>query len=482
MKWDKEIEREFREALCDSYPNTTELAIFVDDNLEENLAKITTETNLTYIVFKLIKWAEIQKRRLAQLLEAFCQDNSHHTLVARLQPIIAQLQEDFVNPKNHNIKNEDWERLFENFQQNNLLILNKAWYEALQYQPLTEIYTNCPFFDRVGAIREILERYDDPKLAIAFVNRAIRLLIALENIEDDVIQNLENWRDKIADSHRVPKIIGMGNKNLHGYLLVPIQLQAGHVTIYPQLYITEDDRTYPEIEKIESTWGIQCQINDVSNYLSETIAEAEKKLEVLKGEDTITLEVFLPWQYLDSHVHEWDVTDELDDPCQLHVYRKFLVRSLDRATISGLKLKLKKAWNCLQNCLQNGSIDRSFDKFDCSSCKPLPALVGKPGVKLGGGLPENIEQREAILKNLVKSAIPIAFWTYQQFDLNETIEAFDMLLTVDNLKSFRNLAKAIREKRNAENPNPVHQDLGMLCDCPTRLPTLPGQGSPLRTP
>jgi hypothetical protein len=81
--WDSATKKQFRLALIDVYRDYSLLEIFVADELGERLKEITHEQSLKVVAFKLLEWAESQKR-LDELFAAFCRENPRHVLA--LQP------------------------------------------------------------------------------------------------------------------------------------------------------------------------------------------------------------------------------------------------------------------------------------------------------------------------------------------------------------------------------------------------------------
>jgi hypothetical protein len=59
-----------RAALLDQFPTRNALAMLVDDSLSVNLKTVSEASNLTEVVFELIQWASIDKRKHLQPLLA----------------------------------------------------------------------------------------------------------------------------------------------------------------------------------------------------------------------------------------------------------------------------------------------------------------------------------------------------------------------------------------------------------------------------
>lgn len=484
MNWTNEIKQEFRKLLISFYPSPIDLEMFVSDAIGKNLAEISPEEKLEVVAFKLIQWAE-SHGRLDKLFEAFCEDSPDRPNIDRLKNRL--VGDRFIDKTMPTIDPDDWEKLFATFSQNDLLEIAKACHQAFKDcfdRELEEIYPHCPRIEIPNGVREILETYDDPKIAVAFANRTIALIQKLEDGDRDV-SKIVAWRDRIAQTHQVDPHLGIPKKSqlAHGYLLVSVQPQATGVHLFAELHFA-DDRLPEPIDLDPNNLGIFCEFSGdgdveisriLQDPLSKLIEKAELKLIDCQGKVPVTIEIFLPLEYLDRRVHEWQVMNELQQSCQLGEHRAFIVRSLDRARKPILSSKIKSSWTGIREWIDKNQIDRYCLEIDAPICDGLETnlLLGKLGVKLAAGLPEDRAKRQSVLSNLVTSAIPFAFWVHEvEFECCQTVKAFNSLFIAQNLTNFSKLATAIQEQRVRKNP--IYH-LGMLCDCPERMPTLPGQ-------
>jgi hypothetical protein len=80
MEWDRQRKKQFRQVLCQVYPDPDDLEMFVEEDFGERLAEITTESTLRQITFQLIRWAE-SKGCLDELFATFCKANSDNPIV-----------------------------------------------------------------------------------------------------------------------------------------------------------------------------------------------------------------------------------------------------------------------------------------------------------------------------------------------------------------------------------------------------------------
>lgn len=385
----------------------------------------------------------------------------------------------FVKPSDRNITSEQWDCIFSVFKHDEMTTLigacdvafRKCWGEPLSViRPEAQLNT-------IDEIRQLLSIHDRPKLTRAFVQSAIAAIRQYDRDRD--FSSLDEWcKGEEIVNQPLPR----------GYLLVSLQQKAGNITAVAELHLQGED-PQPLESGNGSGFGFVIEPEDIAEQLAEPLSKWVEQAERQLCQNSainrqIVIEFFLPWQLLDTRVEEWNVSDELGDLCQLREHRGSIVRSLDRVLNSGLQLRLREGWEILTTHIQQNSIRENCAEIDCACQTPTypSQLSKKPSVKLPKGLPQDRELRRQLIKDLLKSPIPIALWTHNPtFDYKTTIEAFDTLLTRENLREFANLADEIRNHRQTRPVNPIF-DLGMLCDCPHRLPTLPTNQMPLTVP
>ncbi len=442
--------------------------MFIEEEFGEDSSSILADRTLTKAAFDLVKWAS-SKSKIDKLFYAFRKANLDSPLIAKL------IDDRLIEEPLKKISRQEWDVLFANFREDDPLL--KAYRRAFQ---------DCGYSDsRDDRVREALEKCDKPKLTVAFANRSIEFIQKLDVDRD--VSGISNWRDRIAETHQVDRTIGIENQGKSTYLLVSVNRQARGINLCAELHQTGK---LPEPIDVESERrGIFCEFqskdSDISQLMKEPLSQLLKEAEeLLDNCHTFTLEIFLPWQHLNERVHEWEIFDVLGDSSRLSDEYAFIVRSLDRALNSKLKRDLAEKLQCLSDCIDQTSILSNFIELrdlDCKELFEITSLInlslGKLGVKLAVGLPTIQEKRNEMLKALVKSSIPIALWVHEtdtQVNCCQILQEFDNLLIAKNLKRFCELAKEIRSKRVIGNP--IYH-LGMLCDCPERMPTLSNQSN-----
>ena len=290
------------------------------------------------------------------------------------------------------------------------------------------------------------------------------------------------WRDHIAKQHSIsldtlettpespPKV---------GYLLVSARASGRSsqgledVLLYPELHLIG------QANPIELGIGVtKCRLNEIGQDLSKFIHKAEDRLrEYRQGNEVIEviLELFLPWQYLEEKITEWEVQDRHGESAPLQ-YRSFVVRSLDRVlgkdSDPTLMPQLLSKWDLLETCVEKGSpCEQFYVKQGCPKPGELKALLKKKaGLKLIGELPDDYEDRRGIFYNIIDSAIPIALWTNNKDCSPEAISVeLDKLFQDSCLTNFASVAECLMISR-AESRSETINKLKMLVDCPDRWP------------
>lgn len=480
---DNKKRKEFREALQEVYPSVDALAIFVDEELNENLVSIAGGDNLQAIAYNLVKWANAQGRIQAQglrsgLYDAFKEGNPRH-------PVIAKLERSSFLSQTYKPTEGDWDVLFEQFLPNDLADLQRAFRQGFKQAvgiEFQQAQPNLPPFVELTQIREQLGLYatgdQGPVLAVRFVECAIaeiqRTQQSTSEGNDRNLTALEQWRDRITQQHHVPPLTpeppqAMGRQ---GYLLVAFEESGSDVIVYPELRVTG------EPSPIEfGVSPVTCPFGQVPGYLSDWIYRAEKALEG-KHDGEILLELFLPCALLEEDLATtWKVKDKRNRPISLGMHRLFVVRSFDRIRDDDAQKLLERKWELLQKCVRDGNACDKFhlqEKYLETKGALLVLLKDVPGLKLVAKFPPAPEKRQDLLYEMIDAAVPIALWSPSVNDamLTELKTQMNNLAQESHLINFADLARRWQEKL-AQSETESVKHIRLLCDCPDRLPNLP---------
>ena len=382
-------------------------------------------------------------------------------ILANFNPKVGLIDPQFVPCK---VGDQAWDELFQCFQDSDLPIMaplcQQVFEESLtpeqrdQYLELTQLST-------VQVLRTVFERRDDLDIAVIWVGRVIH---AFENPSEGGTQRpvppaLQAWYDEHLPSQSESKPV----KKSPGYLLITLDPKDDEDTVAFTAELHAPDGT---VKTDLLPPGAQCSMDEPYEDLFQLLSEAIRQARNIKS-----IEIFLSWRHLHKPVHEWQASAGLVMK-PLKRFRNTLVRSLDRVTLRDYLEEwcatLEKKWIRLQGCSDADLGDHCHEvmTLDCDDLEDVFQDDSRHLIlKLLSVLPEDEEELKNLLNIMLLSGIPIWFWSYHTPSDVETLsKAIDALLTAHNLKDAATLAEAIRKERK-NLPN-----LGLLCDCPTRLP------------
>jgi hypothetical protein len=477
VDWDDNQKRKaFREALQEVYPTPANLAMFVDDELNENLAIVADGANLRETSYNLVKWAKANNR-LDEVYAAFKKDRPNHSVIERLE------RQDFVprhSSQTSKLAQSDWDSLFEQFLLDDLADLlrafKKGFKEALGIEFRWVQLRQSPLID-LTQIRELLEFYDAHDkgtiLAVRFVEFVIAELQRSNEAEERDLTPLEQWRDRIAQQFQVspPAPPPDQQTGCHAYLLVALDVHGADVNVYPELHITGEAKPIPFGARPTT-----CSFHKVAEQLSEWIYQAEATPAVGDCDDgEVTLELFLPCNYLEEDIATtWKVKNKRGDEIALGTHRLFLVRSFERICDRQVQKALARSWLQLEGCVNARSQFHRQADFpeEQGALRALLKDLDVPGLKLVAQLPADAGKRRDLLNDIIDAAVPIALWSSETEHVDaSTLETeFDTMLMAGRLTNFANLAKQWRIRRRA---SASAKSIKLLCDRPDRWPHLP---------
>jgi hypothetical protein len=463
-----------RKAILAVYPDRTDFEMFLEDELQENLDAIASEGNLTRDVFKLIATLKASDK-LNRLYRKFCKCNLDNSKIASLKREIEGHNLTPVRPVN--IEESDWQQLHNIFTIDNLPEASRAFldsFEASLGRSFKQLYADQDPYN-FNQIYQFLAHLDDPKLAITFADRALRLMAAAGNTTNEQRNQLTQWRDHLLDKHNInlADIQPPDNTIKQGYLLVSLEISrkttqkdGAFVNVYSELHIVGQEN--PELFGGTS---ITCPLHKVAEHLCGLIQKAEQTVK-----DKITLELFLPSVHLEHDVAAWKLVDKSQELGVLGNYRPYLIRSFERARNEVSQTCISRKWKQLKDCVAGSDPGKQFHpQSTCPDWGDLEGLLSDAtGLLLTAELSSDSAQRQRIISDIVKAAVPIALWFTEVEDSSSTERqsAFEALLQTGYVTDFANLAQQWRKYRiNAKGKPERH--LKLLCDYPDRWPNLP---------
>jgi hypothetical protein len=198
-------------------------------------------------------------------------------------------------------------------------------------------------------------------------------------------------------------------------------------------------------------------------------------LKHLKGQDELTIEIFLPMSCLCADVDRWMVAD-LYDSIPVGTRYRTVVRSSDRLEERYLDHRMKPWRDNWERITKAGHLKPNCDDFetldqftDCNWKRVANNLSQKLGLKLTCGLAS--EHKQDLFKAILNAATPIAIWVRCDLpDVDLAVE-LDTLITDSHL--FGLSAAVLRKRQQADEEEQSEQHLGshlaMLWEDPGRL-------------
>jgi hypothetical protein len=474
VDWSDNTKRKsFRLALERVYPNPEDLRIFVDEELNENLAAIAANNNLTATANGLINWARSQSR-LDEVLEAFCRENPR-------DPAVTELRQKPLVSRMFNFPEEDLSSLFAILTPDDSACLQIAFchaFRAVYTHNFWEVVPERPSTKGLDEIQDLLAKYDKPILVVRFVEAAIVELQRFDGNRD--LTALQSWRDRITQRFNILPLSPEPTDKIthHAYLLVALENHATYEERSSNLFLV-----YPELHLsgIEKPVGFgaypkTCSIDQIADSISEWIHQAEDILDD-SCEAEVTLEIFLPYSKLEEDIaRTWIAKNRRGEEISLGMHRRFVVRSSDRIRDRQIQKAMTPVWQRLKDFVEAGNArDRFHSQTDCPGERGLLCAIlrdnGAIGLKLLTQLPIDQNQRENLFKEIIDSAIPIALWTSETDEIDvDTLETEFSHLLAGPLTNFADLARRWRQHRIQPTSS---KQIKILCDRPDRIPRLP---------
>lgn len=475
---DNKNRKVFRQALQAVYPNDSALEIFVDEELNENLAAVAGGDNLQVTAHGLVKWARA-KGQLDNVYNAFKAENPTHPVIEELER-----EDTFQVQQESHLSPDDWQSLFDQFVADDLADLRRSFLFAFREVmhidfKLAQRNAPPPLTDR-AQIRELLEDYDrgkeGPELAVRFVEFAINELQRSDKEQIRDLKRLQDWRNRIAQKFQVKELPAVKQTVAYAYLLITLEQYGKDVIAYPELRITDrESKILFDAQPMEP-----CSINQVIDSIIQWINLAEATPEVSQCQDReVILELFLRNQHIvDNVVPNWKVAIN-DEKVSLSCHRRYLIRSADRISDYQLQSMLTEAWAKLQGCVSQDVCEQFHTQRECPQQGAILTRYLKnkkpPGLKFLAQLPPDLAKRRSVLGGMINAPVPIVLWSAASTEAvaREFESAFDTFLkSCDPPTNFVNVATqwnnhCINHETNSE------KHIKLLCDCPDRWPQLP---------
>jgi hypothetical protein len=240
--------------------------------------------------------------------------------------------------------------------------------------------------------------------------------------------------------------------------------------------------------------GVSCNLKQIEESLLKWVHQAETKLgneaDKLGCPYDLTIEFFLPYEYLTEAVDQWKVQSgpvRFGRLVPIGRKHRVVVRSLDRLEDSYLLNELDKTWQEAEKCLQKHSsekdIQAKIEQLDCPVGCDWDELTRRLKIdqrialKLTCAMPTCTTQGSPtdalgqLFLSILEGGTPIALWSRRcNLSSGNVVLQMEQLLTLEMLCNSDKLLEQVKQTRIAA-PNDQHlgSHLAILCDEPQRL-------------
>ncbi|KAM3097826.1 effector-associated domain EAD1-containing protein [Phormidesmis sp. 146-12] len=299
---------------------------------------------------------------------------------------------------------------------------------------------------------------------------------------EDVIKNqLSEWLQEVDPQQNdaqtgLSNSFEQGNGGLQAYLMITLSPEKSKMRSLATLYCvapTGDTKEIPvnldpqSTERgVLSTWKKVPQT--IAQFVEQAISNELEKPENRLGcaYYALTVELFLPHQYLNERVDQWKIKDGFGNFVPLIVQHRLVVRSQDRVVKPNLRNAFSQSWHRAKKILQENpqpaSLRENIEHLSQLDCLRFGALQEnlkeKIGIKITCSLPQSQKEMLKFLQAILGSGIPLAVWAHDcELSSSELEQRFDQFLTVDLLCSPCNLIEKVKKQRvssfdDSENP------------------------------
>jgi hypothetical protein len=510
--------RELRIALESAFTSEANLKQLVRENLNETLQTVAKGENLRDKISSLIDWAE-STGRVGELviaaayerydnlnIQSFIENNidslievdndiSSPHLVVRLITVLKQAS-DFdviwqigqtILPSNITVARSQEIQVFGQPELSN-------WFKCFRFLKL--LLEDYPLLEQRPSILTLVEH-----------------LLKEESVDRSIKQQLNEWLDKIdpnfnrqqggAEQTSLHASNQPASGTLKAYLMIMVNPEKSEEKVRASAILLGISPTGDKPEKIpvhlnpeSNERGVLCtrkQLPDtveefINKSIEDEIGNLANKLKCIPEKliNELVIEMFLPIDYFCESIDCWNIKDEFNDPISLGFQHRLVLRSSERVNNKILKSSLYSSWKSAKEFLGQNTDAKllqqeihCLDKIDCNKLTLLQEeLKQKIGLKVICALPESKTEKVKFFRAMLKSGIPIAFWTRsRELPSCQVMAGIDGFLTTELLRNSNELLEKVRQERvgalKCEMPEKHWgSHLTVLWDDWERMPTL----------
>lgn len=285
----------------------------------------------------------------------------------------------------------------------------------------------------------------------------------------------EGWKQSVVSPAAT-------SKPLQSYLQIvlrPDRSTNGFVIngwLIPDDHVHEPAKRFQPLDVEEQRKGASCQFEEIPTVLDQFLNLSLKHLTGKRYD--LTIEIFLPLDYLCTDVDGWKLTDSFfeDERYEMGTKYRVLVRSHERLEPKYLASRLnqwyanwervKAYWHTVPN---ESDFEHLSSLESCNWKRVVNNLTQKLGLKLTCGLIET--HNKELFTSILKAAVPIALWARCHCDHWDQVAEMDALLLAGPLLALSELVwKKRQDAYLADKPEEqLGAYLALLWEDPYRL-------------
>jgi vWA-MoxR associated protein C-terminal domain len=330
--------------------------------------------------------------------------------------------------------------------------------------------------DRIGADSI------DPTQIVADLQDFRRLPDFVQDVASnpDVPQHIrEKLLHTIGQSLRTNVPTGSAHILLKSHLLIVLRPDSTSEKFRVNGWLIPDDternpaKRFRALDIDPSQKGVSCHLDQVPEVLDKLL---HLSLEHLMGKRyELTIEIFLPLDYLCTAVDNWKIGD-LFDEVPVGTQHRVVVRSCERLEPKYLASRLNQwyaNWERIKQVEQTNPGQHDFEHLsdfcNCNWKRLVNSLTQKLGLKLTCGLVD--DHQKDLFTAILKAATPIALWARCDLTHLDQVAEMDTLIMANPLLKLSEAVWRKRQQADEEDDPSIHlgAHLGILWEDPYRL-------------
>lgn len=274
--------------------------------------------------------------------------------------------------------------------------------------------------------------------------------------DEQLPQSIRDQLEKLIPQQKQSQLVNKRTQQMvQAYLLVVLDPDPGTNRFFANAWLVPDDTVQDPLTRFvpldleAEQKGVSCSIEQISSLIGEFLIQGEDYLCDRVDYYNLTVEVFLPRDYLSTGVESWKVLDPVDDtPFSIGTKYSVLVRSHERTQRKYLRLYRRlwrDNWDRVKQNLNSVPSQEMFEQLDrlddCNERTLTTSLSNKLGLKLTCS---PAAKHKEFFSSILKAAVPIAIWSRCSIPDTDLANKIDALLTSGSLLE---LLERIRQKR-----------------------------------